>query len=254
MKGKERQRKILEIVRKQDRATVEELSTLLGISYETVRRDLTDLAKVGKIQKIHGGATLPRMFGEGPFQQRMAENAEAKAKIGLAAAPLFCEGDTVFIDTGSTTLYFTESLSEMSGLTIITNSTAIARVASIAETDNRVFMLGGEFSSNNHQTVGTMVAAQARSFQAHHAVLTIGAMDSKAGAMVFSIEEAQVAVAMIEQSQSLTILVDSSKFGKIASFKVCSLDQIDRLVCETAPSGDLAKALKAANVSITVAV
>ncbi len=250
MKIKQRQRRILEIVRQQDRATVEELSTLLGISYETVRRDLTDLEKTGKIQKIHGGATLPRMFGEGPFQQRMADNAEAKISIAKAAAPLFSKGDTVFIDTGSTTLYFTECLTEISGLTIITNSTAIARIASIAESDNRVFLLGGEFSSNNHQTVGTMVATQARSFQAHHAVLTIGAMDAKAGAMVFSIEEAQVAVAMIEQSQSLTILVDSSKFDKIASFKVCSLDQIDRMVCEKKPSGDLAKALTAAGVDV----
>ncbi len=253
MKIKQRKRRILEIVRQQDRATVEELSTLLEVSYETVRRDLTDLARTGNIQKIHGGATLPRMFGEGPFQQRMADNAEAKVRISKTAAPLFSEGETVFINTGSTALYFIESLCEIPNLTIITNSTAVARVASNAETDTKVFLLGGEFSSNNHQTVGTMVAAQARYFQAHHAVLTIGAMDAKAGAMYFSIEEAQTAVAMIEQSQSLTILADSSKFDKIASFKVCALDQIDRLVCEKKPSGDLSKALAVAGVRITLA-
>jgi DeoR/GlpR family transcriptional regulator of sugar metabolism len=253
MKIKQRKRRILEIIRQQDRATVEELSTLLEVSYETVRRDLTDLAKTGNIQKIHGGATLPRMFGEGPFQQRMADNAEAKVRISKTAAPLFSEGETLFINTGSTALYFIESLCEIPNLTIITNSTAVARVASNAETNSKVFLLGGEFSSNNHQTVGTMVAAQARYFQAHHAVLTIGAMDSKAGAMYFSIEEAQTAVAMIEQSQSLTILADSSKFDKIASFKVCALDQIDRLVCEKKPSGDLAKALAVAGVRITLA-
>lgn len=250
MKSKQRKTKILEIIRRQDRATVEELSKLLGISYETVRRDLADLAHKGKIQKVHGGATLPRMFGEGPFQQSMAENAEAKTRIAKAAAPLFSEGDTIFIDTGSTTLYFAEVLSEISGLTIITNSSAIARVASIAEADNRVFMLGGEFSSYNHQTVGTMVAAQARLFQAHHAVLTIGALDARAGAMVFSIEEAQVAIAMIEQSQSLTVLVDSSKFDKIASFKVCELQKIDRIVCEAAPEGALLDAVTAAGIEI----
>jgi len=113
-----------------------------------------------------------------------------------------------------------------------------------------VFLLGGEFSSNNHQTVGTMVAAQARLFQAHHAVMTIGAMDSKAGAMFFTIEEAQTAIAMIEQSQSLTVIVDKSKFNQIASFKVCSLYQIDRLVCDDLPSGDLGKALKNADVEV----
>ena len=250
MKRTERQRKILELVRRQDRASVEELSTLLSISYETVRRDLSDLEATGSIQKVHGGAILPRMFGEGPFQQRMADNAEAKVKISKAAAPLFSEGETVFINTGSTTLYFIENLCETSGLTIITNSSAIARVASNAKTDNRVFLLGGEFSSNNHQTGGTMVAAQARLFQAHHAVITIGAMDSKAGAMFFTIEEAQTAIAMIEQSQSLTVIVDKSKFDQIASFKVCELNQIDRLVCDELPTGDLDKALKNAGVEL----
>ncbi|VAW15655.1 hypothetical protein MNBD_ALPHA11-467 [hydrothermal vent metagenome] len=250
MKRTERQRKILEVVRRQDRASVEELSTLLKISYETVRRDLSDLEAAGNIQKVHGGATLPRMFGEGPFQQRMAENAEAKVRISKTAAPLFSEGETVFINTGSTTLYFIERLCETSGLTIITNSSAIARVASNAKTDNRVFLLGGEFSSNNHQTIGTMVAAQARLFQAHHTVMTIGAMDSNAGAMFFSIEEAQTAIAMIEQSQSLTVLADSSKFDQIASFKVCALNQIDRMVCDEMPSGNLSKALENAGVEM----
>jgi len=250
MKRTERQRKVLELVRRQDRASVEELSTLLQISYETVRRDLSDLEATGSIQKVHGGAILPRMFGEGPFQQRMAENAEAKVRISKTAAPLFSGGETVFINTGSTTLYFIERLCETSGLTIITNSSAIARVASNAKADNRVFLLGGEFSSNNHQTIGTMVAAQARLFQAHHTVMTIGAMDSNAGAMFFSIEEAQTAIAMIEQSQSLTVLADRSKFDQIASFKVCALNQIDRLVCEEMPSGDLGKALKNAGVEM----
>lgn len=248
MKRTERQRKILELVRKQDRASVEELSKLLNISYETVRRDLSDLEATGSIQKVHGGAILPRMFGEGPFQQRMAENAEAKVQISEAAASLFSEGETVFINTGSTTLYCIENLCETSGLTIITNSSAIARVASNAKTDNRVFLLGGEFSSNNHQTVGTMVAAQARLFQAHHALMTIGAIDSNGGAMFFSIEEAQIAIAMIEQSQSLTVMVDKSKFDQIAPFKGCDLSQIDRLVCDVIPSGGLGNALKKAGV------
>jgi len=84
-------------------------------------------------------------------------------------------------------------------------------------------------------------------------VITIGAMDSKAGAMFFTIEEAQTAIAMIEQSQSLTVIVDKSKFDQIASFKVCELNQIDRLVCDELPTGDLDKALKNAGVDLILA-
>ena len=129
-------------------------------------------------------------------------------------------------------LYFTERLAEISGLTVVTNSTDIARTVSSSGAHNRTFLLGGEFSSDNRQTVGTMVAAQIRSFRAHHAVLTIGALDGRTGAMDFNIEEAQVARAMIEQSESLTVLAESSKFDTIASFEVCPLARIARLVCE----------------------
>ena len=86
-----------------------ELAGLFGISQETIRRDLTALANSGRIQKIHGGAIMPLVFGEGSFQQRMTNNAEAKTRIASRAADLFSADETLFIDTGSTTLYFAEN-------------------------------------------------------------------------------------------------------------------------------------------------
>ncbi len=253
MKIKRRQSKILEIIRKKERVAVEELAHLLDISKETIRRDLTDLANLDKIKKIHGGATLPRVFGEGSFQHRMGENATNKAAIGHAAAKLFQTGETLFIDTGSTTHYFAQELAEISGLTIVTNSTWIARTVASTNNNNQVFLLGGEFSSDNSQTVGAMVTSQIRSFRAHHAVLTIGALDWRTGAMDYDIEEAQIARAMIEQSQSVTVLMDSSKFNKLASFEVCSLEKIDRIICDSIPPNELNEALIAANVEIIIA-
>jgi len=253
MKVKLRQAKIVEVIRKNEQASVGELAALLGISRETVRRDLTGLANSGKIQKVHGGAALPRIFGEGSFQQRMSDNAEAKARIAAAAAQLLSSGETVFVDTGSTTLYFAECLSEVSGLTIVTNSTEIADTIASSASGNRTFLLGGEYSPGNRQTVGTMVAAQIGSFRAHHTVLTIGALDGRTGAMDYNIEEAQVARAMIEQSEILTVLVDSSKFNEVASFKVCSLAEIDRIVCDAPPPEALGKALRTAGVEIILA-
>ena len=193
MKIKLRQAKIVEIIRKNEIATVDELSTLLDISRETIRRDLSAMANAGKIQKVHGGATLPQVFGEGSFKQRMLNNAEAKGHIAEAASKLFSAGETMFVDTGSTTLYFAEKLSEISDLTIVTNSTDIAGTIAGSATGNKTFLLGGEFNSDNRQTVGAMVAEQIRSFRAHHAVLTIGGLDGRTGAMDYNIEEAQVA-------------------------------------------------------------
>lgn len=250
---KERQAKIIDTLRQQKRVTVDELAALFNISRETIRRDLTQLANTGKIQKIHGGAILPRVFGEGSFQQRMSDNADAKARIASQAVGLFTAGETLFVDTGSTTLYFAEKLSEVSGLTIVTNSTEIARIISSAGTGNRTFLLGGEYSDNNHQTVGTLVASQIRTFRAHHAVLTVGALDVRSGAMDFNIEEAQVAHAMIEQSEFITVLADSSKYNNLASFEVCPLSRIDRLVCDIAPPDAMVEILREAGVEIVVA-
>jgi len=80
--------------------------------------------------------------------------------------------------------------------------------------------------------------------------LTIGGLDLRTGVMDFCIEEAQVARAMIEQAESVTVLVDSSKFGRIASFEVCSLDRITNLVCDKPPTGKIKAALIEAGVNI----
>jgi DeoR/GlpR family transcriptional regulator of sugar metabolism len=253
MKIKNRQDKLVEIIRRRGKASVEELADLLDASRETIRRDLTQLSGAGKILKVHGGATLPRAFGEGPFLQRLSENVEAKMKIAQAAGKLFNAGETLFIDTGSTVLFFAEELAKVAGLTVVTNSTEIARTIAKVSNGTRVFLLGGEFTTDNSQTVGTMVADQIRLFRAHHAVLTIGAMDERSGVMDFNIEEAQVARAMIAQSESLTVLVDQSKFNTLASFEVCQLASIDRLVCDVAPPREIAKMLVTSGCEIIVA-
>lgn len=246
MKIKQRQAKLIEIVRRREKASVQELAELLGASQETIRRDLSRLSEVGKIRKVHGGATMPRVVGEGPFKQRMSENVEAKMKIAAAAVSLAEPGETLFVDTGSTTLYFAEELAAVPGLTIITNSTEIARTVATADNASRVFLLGGEFGADNNQTFGVMAALQSRSFRAHHAFLTIGAMDARSGAMDYNTEEAQIAKAMIEQSETITVLADSSKFGALASFEVCPLTKIDRLVTDRTPPLDILEAFEAA--------
>ncbi len=134
--------------------------------------------------------------------------------------------------------------------TIVTNSSEIARIVSLSPNNPRVFLLGGQFNGDNRQTFGNFAISQLGLFRAHHVILTIGALDAKTGVMDFSIEEAQLAQAMIAQADSLTIIADSSKFERIASFKVCDLDQVKNLVCDQYPSEEITAALKEANVNI----
>jgi DeoR family glycerol-3-phosphate regulon repressor len=252
MKVQNRQSRILAEVRSHEKATVEYLADLLGTSRETIRRDLTDLERQGKISKFHGGAMLPRLFGEGALQQRMSENVEAKLRIARTAAALFHAGETLFVDTGSTTQYFAEQMAQVRGVNIITNSTDVARAIS-AGGQSGAYLLGGQFSSGNRQTVGTMTIEQINGFQAHHAVLTVGALGVDTGVADYNLEESQVAKAMIARAGSVTVLADHSKFGAMASFGVCPLDSINRLVCDTAPPAGLARALGAAGVEVVIA-
>ncbi len=245
-----RRDEILAIVRRKKRVHVDELAHHLHISRETIRRDLTELARAGKIQKFHGGAELPGVKGEGRFQERMAENVPAKVAIASRATQLVTPGETLFIDTGSTTLYFAEKLAEIPNLTIVTNSAEIARISSSAPGATQVFLLGGEFNGDNRQTVGSMAIAQIRSFRAHHAILTISAIDERTGIMDFNIHEAQIARAMIKQAESVTVLADSSKFGRIASFEVCEMNRITNLVCDRPPVTPLLHKLRDAGVNI----
>jgi len=250
MKPSFRQSKIIDLIRENQRIDVNDLANHFGASRETIRRDLSALSKQGKIQKVHGGAVLAKMSAEGSFQRRMERNVQEKRQIAKEAVKLFSARDTIFIDTGSTSIYFAEEIAKINNLTIITNSALVAKVITQANTTNKVFLLGGEYSGDNQETFGSLAIQQIKTFRAHHVVLTIGALDGSTGVMDFNINEAQIASAMLEQAQSLIVLADHTKFNNIASFQVCALDRITTLVCDKMPPKELYEELIQQNVEI----
>jgi len=250
MRPRDRQLKIIDLVRSRGKVTVEQLAREFAISAESVRRDLTFLAATGKIRKIHGGAIPLRDFGEDAFARRMQTNAEAKRQIALKARHLANPGDTIFIDTGSTTLAMAEVLATIDELTVITNSTAIARVISAGNQTTQVYLLGGSYNEDNRQTFGKMALEQLRGFHANIAILAVAAVAADAGVMDYSHDEASVASTMIAHSERVAILADTSKFDRVAPFVVASFAQIDTLVCDDAPKDALAERLDQAGVEI----
>ncbi len=251
MTPEERRKRIVAMVRRQGRATVEELARALAASRETIRRDLSALAARGMVQKFHGGAAVP--VGEGPFRVRMTEQAEEKARIAQAAVRLVAPGETLFIDTGSTTIYFAEELARVDNLTVFTNSTEIAHIVARGGNGSQAFVLGGLYNPDNRQTVGAVVLEQIRSLHARHAFLTVGAVNATNGAMDFSLEETAIARAMLEQAETLVVLADSTKLGRSATFQVCGLERIHTLVTDGMPPAPLAAALAEAQVDVVSA-
>jgi DeoR family glycerol-3-phosphate regulon repressor len=253
MKPEERREKMAALVNEATRISVDELAALLDTSRETVRRDLTLLSEQGLLRKIHGGAVSAQTALESPIGDRRSTARAEKLAIGRAAAQLFNDGDSLLVDTGSTTGYFAESLKSAGNFTVITNSVAVAHELWSGPGNSEVYLLGGRYHGDGHEVLGPMVIEQINRLHADHAVLTIGAIDPSGTFMDFNADEAFVARAMIASARRITVLADSSKLGRQALFEVCKAEQVSRLVTDRAPGGAVRTALQAADVEIIVA-
>ena len=250
MRPNERQTAIADVVWQRNRVSVDSLASMFSASPETIRRDLSILARNGRIQKVHGGAVLPRMAEEGPFAERMRHNVAEKRRIAARAFPLISSGETLFINTGSTTMLFADELVGLDDLTVITNSAELARVLSTGNPTCRIYLLGGAYHGDNRETCGPIAIEQLGRFRADRAVLTVGSLEASTGVMDYNPDEAEMARAMIRLAGSVTLLVDSSKFGKLAPFTVAGFDAIDCMVCDEAPDGQLAALMARERVEI----
>lgn len=247
MKPLDRRQQILDLVNRQGDTPVEALARRFGVSAETIRRDLAALSEGAALQKVHGGARPLRLLAEGSFAQRMTEDVAAKSRIGGLLRDVVAPGETLFMDTGTTTLACAQALGDVPDLTVITNS---LRIAATLGGSARVFLLGGSFATGNDQTFGPLVIDQIGQFEADHAVLTVAALDAGAGAMDADFEEAQVARAMIARARDTVVVAHGPKLGRRAAFRICSLPQIHTLVCDRQPDAPLASALAEAGVVV----
>lgn len=245
-----RQARIGDLVRKHGMVTVDELAERFSTSHETIRRDLGVLAESGAVQKVHGGAKLPSRREEGPFRERMTVHEPAKRMIAAKLARLIDPGDTILIDTGTTTLICAQELARIDNLTVVTNSTAIA--ATFAETGKAagIYLIGGAYEADNRETVGPMAIRQLQGFHGDHGIISAAALDARAGVLDMNVDEAQIAQTMIEEVDNVIIVADASKFNRRASFGVCGFDRVGHLVSDQPPTGQLAVSLAEANVSV----
>jgi DeoR family glycerol-3-phosphate regulon repressor len=224
--------------------SVSELAARLVVSTETIRRDLKQLGDLGEVVKTHGRAALSPRRGEAPFERRMREHAAAKQAIAEAVAGVVRDGDSVMLDTGTTTSYVARALLSRRGLTVVTNSSDVARTLAIAN-GNTVFMAGGQLRADNGAAFGAAAVEFVRRFKVRHAIISIGGLHATAGAMNFDLEEAEFGREVLACGDRRMIVTDGSKFGRSALVKVCGFGEFDTLVTEAPPPPDIRAALDA---------
>lgn len=233
MTPSERRDAILLRVRAGQGLGVEALAGELGASRETIRRDLAEMDRMGLLRRVHGGARgadAVQAVEEGPFAARMRQQVAAKRAMARHLAQSLQPGDSLFIDTGSTTVFLAEEIAQRKGLIVITNSADIAALCQKGE-GNRVMLIGGEFRSAGRETVGPLAVAQIGQLRAARAVLTVAAVTAR-GVFDIDPQAAEVARAMVAQADEVTVLADASKMGRAGVFEVCAMAKVGRIVTD----------------------
>ncbi len=243
---------ILDLVRLRGTVTVVDAAKVLNVSEETIRRDARPLEDRGDIIKLHGALTLPHQVGEAPLERRMRENAEAKRAVARKAVELVTDGDSLIIDAGTTTSIFAQELRIKRRLTVVTNSSDIARTLAIVN-GNTVYMAGGELMGDSGAAFGPSAIEFIASFKVKHTFISIAAVDLKIGPMDAALAEAQFANKALTCADNRVLLTDATKFGRTALVRVCAFEDLTRLVTNAQPEPALMQVLTRANVTVTVA-
>ncbi len=252
MRPSKRHNDILRVLREDGTATVAELARLFGVSLETIRRDVAPLAERGELIKHHGAVSLPVQSREAPYERRLRENAAEKRAIARAVADQVADGDSLMLDTGTTTSVLARELLSKRGLTVVTNSSDIARTLATVN-GNTVFMAGGELHGDNGAAFGATAIDFVSKFKVRHAIISIAAINAEAGAMDYELAEAEFASTVLGCGERRLIVTDHTKFGRRALIKVCGFDAFDLLATDRPPPPDLAEALSTAGIEVLVA-
>ncbi|NII10781.1 DeoR/GlpR family DNA-binding transcription regulator [Oleiagrimonas sp. C23AA] len=229
----ERYKRIRGLLKTFGQVSVERITSELGVSRETVRRDLLRLEARGEIQRVHGGAVL--VGDEPPIDVRATTRVREKRAIARAVAGLVESGQTLFLDAGTTTTFVAEALASLHGLTVITNSVGVAaKLAATQERDhgNHVRLLGGSFNAELNSTYGAVTVAEIARHSVHVAILSPVGVDAVMGATSFLLDEAEVARAMSTHAHHTIIAADRSKIGVRSRVGYCAVDAIGTLVTD----------------------
>jgi DeoR/GlpR family transcriptional regulator of sugar metabolism len=228
---------------------VSELAEHFGVSEMTVRRDLRELARDGKLERVRGGAV--RASNEPPFEQIAVERFEAKDRIGAAAAALVEDGQTVMIDIGTTTLQAARHLHGRD-ITVITSSLAVLEEL-VGDPAIELVLPGGIVRRNYRSLVGVIAEDALRRLKADVLFLGTSAVDADLGVWDTTMVEVPIKRAMIEAAGCVALLADAEKFSMAGMVWVTDAGSLDHIVSDAPLPEACAPAVETSGVEVTVA-
>jgi DeoR family transcriptional regulator of aga operon len=250
----ERRRKILDLVEKQSRATVDELVERFGVSAVTVRGDLDALSRSGSVIRSHGGA-LKRVAAlqDVPINVKETLHHGEKVRIGRAAAQMIRDHETVMIDSGTTTAEIARHIKflKLESLTVITNALNVAmELANLPHL--RLIMIGGILRQMSYSLAGPHAEHTLKGLNADRLFLGVDGLDLEIGLTTPDVLEAQLNAMMIKVSREVVVVADSSKFARRTLSVIAPLDTVHRVITDDGVAPDIVAALEARSIDVVV--
>ncbi len=231
--AKQRRDKIMEMIREDGVVKVMKLSKIFKVSEVTIRQDLEKLEKEDLIVREHGGAHLKNIMSQvRSFSLQNQENMDKKNTIARKAVEYINDGDTIILDSGSTTTEIAKLITGYKNLTVITNALNIAMELG-AEPEINLVVTGGEFKAPTLSLTGQKAADFFENLHVDKLFLATAGISLKAGLTYPSISDIVVKRAMIESAETVYLVADSTKVGKSSFASLGALSLIDYIITDT---------------------
>jgi len=223
---------ILQILRSEGRAKVNELVRRFNTSAVTIRSDLNELDQRGLVQRSHGGAVIQdTVFRESPVHERIKSQSKEKQRIGAMAATLVREGETIILDSGTTALEVARHLKNIPYLQVITNGVNIAAEL-LSSRNTQIIMMGGTVRNDSASIVGRATEDMLEQFSADKLFLCGAGCDPDFGVSGTNLEETMANRAMLRASREIIVVADASKFSKRSMSLIASFSEVDIVISD----------------------
>lgn len=222
---------ILEIARSEGKVTVDGLAERFGVSVQTIRRDLTDLANAGRLTRVHGGATLPSGIRNIVYEERRQLNSAAKEAMARTAARMIPDNACLFLNIGTSTEALARELTGHENLVVVTNNINVAQILGANETC-QIIVTGGSFRPADGGLVGEIAATSLESFKFDIAIIGCSGVDADGELLDFDLQEVIVSQRALARSRRSILLADSSKFTRAAPVRIATIGNIDTVISD----------------------
>ncbi|MEZ8140803.1 DeoR family transcriptional regulator [Enterovibrio norvegicus FF-33] len=228
---------IIEMTQAKGNVSVEMLTEFLGVSAQTVRRDINQLCGENLLRRRHGGVESFERQLNAPYQQRALTKSEEKRAIARAVADIIPDGATIFISIGSTPAIVAEALTQKSELTVMTNNLNAAMTLS-NEPSNRIIIPGGELRMPDRDILGDGVLDFFNSYRAEFGIFGVAGVTEDGGMLDFHASEVRVREAIRTHCKTSVLVMDSTKLTRTAPAVGGSIFDVDQIIMDRHPGDD----------------